>query len=214
MSMKTNVDYWTELLANMPQSFKDWFSEEKKYLQKIITPDAKVLDVGCGDGRSVFDIISITKNDVGIDHDEKTISSAKNNFSRYPSVKFIKMDATNLSFDDESFDFIICMGTFANFAKDKFVVLKEMKRVLKKSGKIIISVYSEDAFAERIKIYKASRVKIKEIKDGTVVFDESLGDNISEQFSKKQLEDIFSRAYLHIEDITKLNIAYLCTLTK
>ncbi len=124
------------------------------------------------------------------------------------------MDATNLSFDDETFDFIICMGTFANFADDKFVVLKEMKRVLKKSGKIIISVYSEDAFDERMKIYKVSGVKIKEIKDGTVVFDKSLGDNISEQFSKEQLEDILSRAYLHIEDITKVNIAYICTLTK
>jgi len=212
--MKTNVDYWTESLANMPQSFKDWFKEEKKYLQKIITPDAKVLDVGCGDGRSIFDIISITKNAVGIDHDEKAISSAKNNFSRYPAVKFLKMDATNLSFDDGTFDFIICMGTFANFAEDKFEVLKEMKRVLKKSGKIIISVYSEDAFDERMKIYKASGVKIKEIKDGTVVFDESLGDNISEQFSKEQLKDIFSRAYLHIKDITKVNIAYICTLTK
>ncbi|RLG32861.1 hypothetical protein DRN98_04720, partial [Methanosarcinales archaeon] len=62
--------------------------------------------------------------------------------------------------------------------------------------------------------YKASGVKIKEIKDGTVVFDESLGDNISEQFTKKQLEDIFSKANLHIEDIIKVNIAYLCTLTK
>ena len=214
MSMKTNVDYWTESLANMPQSFKDWFKEEKKYLQKIITPDAKVLDVGCGDGRSIFDIISITKNAVGIDHDEKAISSAKNNFSRYPAVKFLKMDATNLSFDDGTFDFIICMGTFANFAEDKFEVLKEMKRVLKKSGKIIISVYSEDAFDERIKVYKASGVKINEIKNGTVIFEETLGDNISEQFTKKQLEDIFSQANLQIEDLTKVNIAYLCTLTK
>src|SRR3989344_9575204 len=95
MSMKKNVDYWTELLANMPQSFKDWSHEEKKYLQKIITPDAKVLDVGCGDGRSIFDVISITKNVVGIDHDDKAISIAKDNFSKYPSVKFIKEDASN-----------------------------------------------------------------------------------------------------------------------
>ena len=55
---------------------------------------------------------------------------------------------------------------------------------------------------------------LKEIKDGTVVFDESSGGDISEQFSKEQLENIFSRANLHIEDITKVNIAYLCTLTK
>jgi len=214
MPMQKNIEFWENLLTNQPESYKRWFKEEKKYLQKIVTPDAKVLDIGCGDGRSIFDIIAITKNAIGIDHDDKAISDAKNNFPRYPSVKFLKEDATNLSFDDETFDFVICMGTFANFADDKFAVLSEMRRVLKKSGKIIISVYSEDAFDERMKIYKASGVKIKEIKDGTVVFDEALGDNISEQFSKKQLEDIFSRANLHIEDITKVNIAYLCTLTK
>lgn len=212
--MKKNIDYWTELLTNIPDSFKKWFKEESKYLQKIITPNSKILDVGCGDGRSIFDIISITKNVIGIDHDEKAIFISKTNFSKQSSVKFIKEDATNLSFHNDTFDFIICMGTFANFAKDKFTVLSELKRVLKKSGKIIISVYSENAFDERMKIYKASGVKIKEIKDGTVIFDESLGDNISEQFSEEQLKDIFSQAHLHIEDITRVNIAYLCTLTK
>ena len=106
------------------------------------------------------------------------------------------------------------MTTFANFAYKKFIILEEMKRVLKNSGKIIISVFSEDALEERMKVYKASGVKIKKIKNGTVIFDESLGDNISEQFFKEQLEDIFSRANLKINDITKVNITYLCTLSK
>jgi ubiquinone/menaquinone biosynthesis C-methylase UbiE len=212
--MKTNIDYWQEMLKNLPASYKKWFAEEKKYLRKIITPDAKVLDVGCGDGRSIFDIISITKNVIGIDHDKNAILDAKKNFSKYPSVAFVKEDATNLSFKDEEFDSVICMGTFANFAENKITILREMRRVLKKSGKIVISVFSEDAFDERMKLYKALETKIKEIKGETVIFDESFGDNVSEQFSKKQLEDLFSQSNLHIEDMTKVNIAYLCTLTK
>lgn len=214
MSMQRNIDFWENLLANLPKSYKKWFEEEKKYLQKTITPDAKVLEVGCGDGRSIFDILPITKDVIGIDHDEKAVKDAKNNFSSYPTIKIRKADATDLPFKDEEFDFVMCMTTFANFGDKKFTVLKEMKKVLKKSGKIIISVFSEDAFEERIKVYKASGVKIKEIKNGNVIFDEAVGDNVSEQFTKKQLEDIFSRANLHIEDITRVNIAYLCTLTK
>lgn len=212
--MKTNTDYWANLLRNLPESYKKWFEEEKKYLQKTITLDAKVLEVGCGNGRSILDVLSKTKNIVGIDHDDRAVADAKNNFSQYPSIKIIKADATQLPFNKEEFDFVICMTTFANFADKKFKVLEEMKRVLKESGKIIISVFSEDALGERMKIYKATGVKIKEIKNGTVIFDESLGDNISEQFTKEQLEDIFSRANLKIEDMTKVNIAYLCTLTK
>lgn len=214
MFMQRNIDFWENLLANLPESYKKWFEEEKKYLQKTITPNAKVLEVGCGDGRSIFDILPITQNIVGIDHDEKAVAHAKNNFFSYSTIKIRKADATKLSFKDAEFDFVICMTTFANFGDKKFIVLDEMKRVLKKSGKIIISVFSEDAFEERMKVYKVLGVKIKEIKDGTVIFDETVVDNVSEQFTKKQLEDIFSRANLHIEDITKVNIAYLCTLTK
>jgi len=212
--MKTNIDYWENLLINLPKSYKKWFEKEKKYLQKIITKDASVLEVGCGNGRSIFDILPKTKNVTGIDHDKKAVADTKNNFSRYPSIKILKADAAQLPFDNEEFDFVICMITFANFADKKFKALEEMRRVLKDSGKIIISVFSENALEERMRVYKTSGVKIKEVKNGTVIFDESLGDNISEQFTKEQLENIFSKVNLKIEDIKKVDIAYLCTLVK
>ena len=214
MNMKRNIDYWENLLINLPKSYKKLFEKEKKYLQKIITKDASVLDVGCGNGRSIFDILPKTKNVTGIDHDNKAVADAKNNFSKYSSIKIIKADAAQLPFDSEEFDFVICMTTFANFADKKFKALEEMRRVLKDSGKIIISVFSENALEERMRVYKTSGVKIKEVKNGTVIFDESLGDSISEQFTKEQLENIFSRSNLKIENITKVNIAYLCTLIK
>lgn len=214
--MKTNMDYWADLLASLPESYKKWFKEEKKYLQKTITSDAKVLDIGCGNGRSIFDVLLKTKNIIGIDHDDKAVADAKNNFSKYPSIKIIKADATSLPFKDKEFDFVICMTTFANFGDKKLKVLEEMRRVLKDSGKIILDVFSENALSERLKVYEDSKVKIKEInkETGTVVFDESVGDNISEQFTKEQLQNIFLQGFLKIEDITEVNIAYLCTLTK
>lgn len=211
---KTNIEYCTDILANLPDSYKKWFEKEKKYLQKIITPNAKVLDVGCGNGRSIRDILSITKNIIGIDHDNKAITDAKNNFSKYSSVKIIKAEAENLPFENEKFDFVICMYSFVNFGNKKFIILKEMKRVLKQNGKIIISLFSEDAFEERIKIYKKINAPINKINGTTVILDKSFGDNISEQFSKEQLENIFSKTNLNVEDITKVGIAYLCTLTK
>lgn len=214
MNTKTNINYWENLLKNLPESYKKWFKEEKKYLQKTITSNAKVLEVGCGNGRSIFDVLSKTKNIVGIDHNDKAVADATDNFYGYSSVKIFKADATQLPFNNEEFDFVICMTTFANFADKKFKILEEMKRVLKKSGKIIISVFSENALDERMKVYKKLGAKIKEIKDGTVIFDNIFDDNISEQFTKEQLKDIFSRVNLKIEDITKVNIAYLCTLTK
>ena len=65
-----------------------------------------------------------------------------------------------------------------------------------------------------MKLYKTLGVKIKEVNNGNVVFDESLGDNISEQFTEKELKTIFSKAGLRVCDITRVNIPYLCTLQK
>ncbi len=211
--MKNN-DYHNLLLQSLPESYKEWFQEERKYLEKIITKNSSVLEVGSGDGRSVVDILPITRNITGIDHDEKAIEESRAKFSEYETVQFLKADAQQLPFGNQEFDFVICMTSFANFADDKAVILQEMKRVLKDSGKIVVSVFSQNALPERIKVYEALNVPISEIKeDGTVIFSESLGDNISEQFTRQQLVDIFSSANLTIENITEVNIAYLCTLS-
>ncbi len=212
--MKTNMHYWEDVLNDLPDLYRKWFKEEKDYLQKVVQKDSFVLEIGCGDGRSIYDLLPVTTNIVGIDHDDKAVVDAGKNFSDIPSIKIIKEDARELSFKDETFDFVLCLTTFANFGEDKFKILNEMKRVLKSTGKIIISVFSEDALSERMKVYAKINLPIKSIENGNVTFDESLGAHVSEQFSKEQLEDIFSKVGLTVFDMTKLDIAYLCTLTK
>ncbi len=212
--MKNN-DYHNLLLQSLPQSYKTWFEEERKYLEKHITKDANVLEVGSGDGRSISDLVSITKNVTGIDHDPDAIQNAKERFSEYPTFKFIEADGENLPFDSGTFDFVICCGSFMNFGTKKIPILQEMKRVLKNNGKIIISTFSEKSLLERLNVYKNLNAPIKEITEkGTVIFDENLGANISEQFTKEELIDIFKQVNLNIEDITEVNIAYLCLLSK
>lgn len=68
---------------------------------------------------------------VGFDHDDTAVASATHNFSSYPNIKIFKADALSIPLEDESFDFVICMTTFANFGSQKLAILAEMKRVLK-----------------------------------------------------------------------------------
>ncbi len=212
--MKNN-DYHNKLLESLPESYKVWFREEKMFLDKTITPNSLVLEVGCGDGRSVVDLIPITKNIVGIDHDSEAIERVKEKFYEYDTLKFIEAEASAMPFEDDSFDFVLCMGCFMNFADKKFLILKEIQRVLKKNGKIIISTFSENALEERLKAYRNLNGPIKEVSEnGTVIFDQSLGDNVSEQFSKEQLVEIFNQAGLKIDNIIEVNIAYICELSK
>ncbi len=214
---KTNFDYWKNMVYVATPAYTEWFNEEKKYLHNVITPNSNVLEVGCGYGRSISDILDITTNVTGIDHDPHAVKDARKIFSNFPSVQILNAKATQLPFSNQEFDYSMCLTTFANFGESKYAVLGEMKRVLKSDGKIIISVFSEDALEERLKVYKDCGVKTKVLNNGTVLFesvDSSLGDHTSEQFSRNQLERIFSRVRLNIEDIIKVNIAYLCTLKK
>lgn len=208
------METWEEVLKNLPLSYKKWFDKEKEYLNKNIGKDSSVLEVGCGEGRSLKDIFSVTKNLTGIDHDPQAIEDAKKNFKEHSQVKILKADAIDLPFEKNSFDFIICMTTFANFGDKKFKVLEEMKRVIKDNGKIILSVFSEDAFEERMKLYKRIGFPFKKIVGTTTYFKDEWGEGISEQFSEKQLKEVFSKVKLKVIEILKLEMSYICKLSK
>ena len=42
--MKSNMQKWEELLNDVPESYKEWFKKEKKYLHNVITTEAEVLN--------------------------------------------------------------------------------------------------------------------------------------------------------------------------
>lgn len=209
-----DIEMFEKMLERLPKSYKKWFKEEEKYLRKNVKRNSKVLDIGCGDGRSLMSIIDITKNLIGIDHDSDAVDKTKVHFKKYPSVKIINAEATKLPFNKESFDFVICMTTLANLGKYKFKVFSEMKRVLKNDGIIITSTFSENAFEERMKVYKNINFPIKKIVGTTVIFKDRYGEGISEQFSERQLREIFNKVKLKIIEIVKLDISYICKLKK
>jgi len=213
-----NADGWRKALENLPDSYKEWFKEEKEFFNKNIRKDASILEVGCGEGRSIHDLIEITENITGLDIDAKSIENAKNSFVNHSQIKFIVGDANSLPFDKGSFDYVLCIGTFANFGEEKFKVLEEMKRVLKKDGKIIISVYSDEALQERLALYNKLNFNIKRVENSgivTVIFDDFNTEGISEQFSEKELREIASKVNLKVDKIIKTSnkIGYLCVFS-
>lgn len=176
--------------------------------------NARVLEVGCGYGRSLLDVVGLTMNLVGVDQDKTAIEHAKMNLKKFPKVKLIVADGKKLPFKSGSFDYVLCLTTFANY-DDKYKILREMRRVLKADGNVILSVYAENSLRERLKIYKKINAEIKEIKpNGTVVFDDFGINGYSEQFSKSQLKATFKKSELNIVEMKKVAIAYICMLSK
>jgi ubiquinone/menaquinone biosynthesis C-methylase UbiE len=102
---------------------------------------ARVLDVGCGDGASLWLLMRLgfeANNLHGVDLLESRIASAR---TRHPSIHFDCADATHLPFEDGSFD-VVMESTMFIHATDEALARKiaaEMTRVTKPGGTLLIS---------------------------------------------------------------------------
>jgi len=95
----------------------------------------KALDLGCGTGRLVKDLINSGAKVVGIDISDEMIKIMKNKF---PKVKSLVADSENLPFDDSSFDFVIA-SFFIVHLKNLTKTFDEIYRVLKDGGKFVLT---------------------------------------------------------------------------
>jgi ubiquinone/menaquinone biosynthesis C-methylase UbiE len=210
-----NFNYWSSVLENMPQSYVQWFEAERRYLERNISDNSMVLEIGCGDGRSLSYISDKDCTLYGIDYSEKAGLTGRENLKILGmDANIISMEADDLIFRNNSFDYVLSLTTPANFGDKKDDIYLEMKRVLGKDGEIIISVFNEEAFDERMKVYEIVGVPIKRIEGTKFIFEEAGSEFVSEQFSRSQLEEICEHANLQPIEIQKEGIGYFCRFGK
>ncbi|MBU0579297.1 class I SAM-dependent methyltransferase [Patescibacteria group bacterium] len=103
-----------------------------------------VLDIGCGRGELVLWATQRGARAVGVDYSAVAIKLANSARCRWPkknrkATKFKQMDAKQLKFPDQSFNLIIMSEVWEHiYPEEQEIALKEMKRVLKKTGQIFI----------------------------------------------------------------------------
>jgi len=103
---------------------------------------SKILDVATGTGKQAFAFAEKGYDVTGIDLSEAMLKVA-NKKNRYKNVNFQVADATNLPFEDYSFD--VASVSFALHDMPLTIrekVLKEMVRVTKPEGMIVIVDYA------------------------------------------------------------------------
>ena len=93
-----------------------------------------VLEVGCGTGYTTEEIVSRAGKVVAVDITPEQMVKA---VRKFPDVEFIRGDAENLPFKDESFDATISAGSI-EYWPNPLKGIREMVRVTKKGGRVVI----------------------------------------------------------------------------
>ncbi|WP_027121568.1 class I SAM-dependent methyltransferase [Mycoplasma leonicaptivi] len=127
-----------------------WKSES--YIIKSILPNknSKILDLGCGTGRTSFGLYNLGyQNITAIDISSTMIETAKkiNSTIFKTNIDFKRCDASCLPYNDLSFDF--AFFSFNGFPgipshKSRIKVLQEIYRVLKKNSYFIFTAHKRD----------------------------------------------------------------------
>lgn len=121
---------------------KLWHTHKIKLAQRIIgkIKFQNCLDVGCASGYMVSEISKVFPHAkyFGIDIYDKAIEYAKKNF---PHIKFKVAFASKLPFNSNHFDLILFYETIEH-VEDPKECLREIKRVLKKDGRLILTMDS------------------------------------------------------------------------
>ena len=102
----------------------------------------KVLDVGCGPGLISAAIIGKGADYYGVDVSSQMVEECIRRYGQGGRYMFSEGRGEELPFIDSYFDLVLCLGAL-EYMQDVETVIKELSRVVKKNGYVIVSMLNK-----------------------------------------------------------------------
>jgi ubiquinone biosynthesis O-methyltransferase len=212
MTMETKTHYEYNRIADRKRV--DYIAG---ILKSSLPPNARILDVGCGNGVISRHLGRLGYNVLGIDVSEKTIETARS-LTNLPNVQFMKKSAEELVASGETYDAVICSEVLEHL-QDPGALLKVLHQTLADHGKLIVTVPNgngpRETFVTKPVLRMRSRnnwiwrmiVKLKKLMgySGTTV--QSAADNLDhiQFFTRQDLEKLSRQHGFRITGFGKAN---------
>ena len=154
----TQKEYWDNVAEE--KEFTTPFQME--LFKKNVSKEARILDVGCGYGRTLNELyLSEFTNLSGIDISKKMINRG---IKLYPQLTLKKHESGSLPFENNSFDAVILLAVLTciinNIEQEKLI--NEIQRVLRDDGVVYINDFLINSDQRNIDRYKRFEAKYNE----------------------------------------------------
>lgn len=101
-----------------------------------LSEDDRVLDVGCGTGFATVGLLEHTQHVEALDQSEHQLAKAREK-EELRGVDFVRGDAENLPYSDETFDAVWSSGSI-EYWPTPVDALREARRVTKPGGRVLV----------------------------------------------------------------------------
>lgn len=133
MSFEEQAENWIALARRREDAY--WFYRDA-FFELVPEPGARTIEIGCGEGRVVRDLLERGHLAVGVDSSPRLLEAAR---AADTCGEYVLAEATSLPFEDESFDLAVSYNSLMDI-DDMPGAVRETARVLRPSSRFCICV--------------------------------------------------------------------------
>ncbi len=188
--LHTYTQQYLKAVAEPLPEMQEYFAQENQLLLSLVRPGGSLLDIGCGNGRTLVALAPHVAQMVGIEYDPTLSAVARQNTRRFRNVKVITNDffATTFTqkFSVTSAAYNLLGSAEVDGFEGRMHLLRRMLSFTEKQGYVYCAVWSDTGIAFAEQYYPRIGITITGISKGDVQTDHGT----FHRFSKEEITEL------------------------